>query len=454
MTADEVLERFTRQVPVAAMVRGLIEHLFAPDTLNAIPRGRELYTYTRSIAFADLVGLMTDVVFRVHPSVRAAYRHSRAARAAATLKAFYEKFSHIEPGVCRALVRRLGAPCAAIIAALDPPPAAPGGLRWRTLDGNTLAPTQRRLDGLEDTYAPLPGRALVLRDHATGLFVDVLPCPDAYTSERALVGRLGDWWQAGDVVVADSNFCTEELFRQLAAAGAYPVVRHHGSVGLHPLGPARRLGRTDTGEVREQPVRYAETGLTMRCVTVRLDRPTRAGDTEVRILTTLPAGLADGVRVADAYRDRRTIETAFQELEAAVRSEVDTLAYPPAALFGFSIGLALCNMLQVVRVALEPAAGQTAEPISGVLLGQEVATYLGGLLLLDLPDTWPQAGWDAGRMAAWLTRLAAHVDRRHYARSQRGPKRKKPFERRHQPSGHASTARIVRRHSKKNPSPP
>jgi Transposase DDE domain len=455
MTADEILERFTGQAPVAAMVRGLVGHLFAPDTLNPIPAGHELFTYTRSIAFADLVALMTDVVFRVHPSVRAAYRHSKAARAAATLKSFYEKVNHVEPAVCRALVRRLGGPCAEVIAALDPPPPAPpGSLRWRTLDGNTLAPSQRRPDGLEGTYAPLPGRALVLRDNATGLFVDVLACPDAYTNERALVGQLADWWRAGDVVAADSNFCTEELFRQTAARGAFLVARHHGSVGLHPLGPARRVGRTDAGEVWEQPVRYAGTDLAMRCVTVRLDRPTRAGDTEVRLLTLLPADRADARAVAAGYRDRRTIEAAFQELEAAVRSEVDTLAYPAAALFAFSLGLVLCNLLQVVRVALDRAAAPAAEPVSGVLLGQEVAAYLAGLLLLDAPAAWPQADWDAGRVAAWLRDRAGGVDRAHYARRRRGPKPKKPWRHRRRPSGHASTARILHRRSKNRPNAP
>lgn len=453
MTADDILARFARQAPVAAMARGLIGHLFAPDTLNAIPCGRELLTYTRSIAFADLVGLMTDVVFQVHPSVRAAYRHSRTARAVATLKSFYQKFSHIEPAVCRALVRRLGEPCADILAALGPPP--PGPLRWRTLDGNALAASQRRLDGLEDVYAPLPGQALVLRDNATGLFVDVWPCADAYANERALFGHLSDWWQAGDVVVADSNFCTEELFRQLAARGAFLLARHHGSVGLHPLGEARRVGRTGTGEVYEQPVRYAETGLAMRCVTVRLDRPTRAGDTEVRLLTMLPADRADGLAVAAAYRDRRTIESAFQELEAAVRSEVDTLAYPAAALFGFSVGLVLCNLLQVVRAALEPAvADPTPEPVSGVLLAQEIAAYLGGLLLLDLPAAWPQADWDAGRVAGWLRERARGVDRAHYARSRRGPKEKKQWQRGRRPPAHASTARILQQRSKNRPNAP
>ena len=80
MTADQLLERFVQQTPVAAMVRGLVGHLFAPETLNDIPTGVELLTYTRSIEFADLVTLMSELVFRVHPSLRAAYRQSRQAQ--------------------------------------------------------------------------------------------------------------------------------------------------------------------------------------------------------------------------------------------------------------------------------------------------------------------------------------------------------------------------------------
>jgi hypothetical protein len=308
---------------------------------------------------------------------------------------------------------------------------------------------------LEQTYAPLPGQALVLRDNATGLFVDVLPCGDAYTNERALLAELRDWWRPGDVVVADSNFCTEELFRQLAAAEAFAVIRHHGSVGLHPLGKARRMGRNDSGEIWEQPVRYAETELTMRCVSIRLDQPTRDGDSEIRVLSTLPAEAAGAGAIAEAYRGRRGIENAFQELEAAVRSEIDTLAYPQAALFGFCIGLVLCNLLQVVRVAAAATpAAPPAERISGVGMGQQIATYLGALLLLELPTSWPQGSWSVARMAAWLQGVAASIDWRRYTKSQRGPKKAKQFERGHRSSPHASVARIIKQRSKKKSNAP
>src|SRR5262245_45124692 len=96
MNGTDLLDRFSPSIPVATMVRGLIEHVFDPATLNAIPAEVELFTYTRSIEFAHLVGLRADVVFRVHPSVRAAYQKSPA-RPTATLKSVYEKLSHVEP---------------------------------------------------------------------------------------------------------------------------------------------------------------------------------------------------------------------------------------------------------------------------------------------------------------------------------------------------------------------
>jgi hypothetical protein len=42
---------------------------------------------------------------------------------------------------------------------------------------------------------------------------------------------------------------------------------------------------------------------------VALDRPTRDGDTEIHILTDLPAKVARAKAIAELYRKRWTIET-------------------------------------------------------------------------------------------------------------------------------------------------
>jgi hypothetical protein len=45
------------------------------------------------------------------------------------------------------------------------------------------------------------------------------------------------------------------------------------------------------------------------------------------------------------------VETAFQHLEAYFHSEINTLGYPKAALFGFCLALVAYNLLAVVLAA-------------------------------------------------------------------------------------------------------
>ena len=62
----------------------------------------------------------------------------------------------------------------------------------------------------------------------------------------------------------------------------------------------------------EQEVRLSEgDGEFMRGwrITVELDKPTRHGETEVHILTNLPAESANVLTIAELYRKRWTVET-------------------------------------------------------------------------------------------------------------------------------------------------
>src|SRR5262245_62160973 len=74
------------------------------------------------------------------------------------------------------------------------------------------------------------------------------------------------------------------------------------------------------------------------------------------ILTNLPARVR-AKAVARLYQKRWTIEGAFQELTVALKCEVNTLAYPKAALFGFCVALLAFNVLAVVKAALRAAHG-------------------------------------------------------------------------------------------------
>ena len=61
--------------------------------------------------------------------------------------------------------------------------------------------------------------------------------------------------------------------------------------------------------------------------------------------------------VADLYRKRWTLETAFQELEASLNGEINTLGYPKAALFAFCVALVAYNVLSAVKAALRSVHG-------------------------------------------------------------------------------------------------
>ena len=89
-----------------------------------------------------------------------------------------------------------------------------------------------------------------------------------------------------------------------------------------------------------------------------LDKPTRDGDGEIHILTNLPKKAARAKTVADLYRKRWTIETAFQELEATLDGEINTLGYPKAALFAFCVALVSYNLMSVIKAALRAVHGR------------------------------------------------------------------------------------------------
>ena len=59
--------------------------------------------------------------------------------------------------------------------------------------------------------------------------------------------------------------------------------------------------------------------------------------------------------IADLYRRRWTIETAFQELEATLQSEINTLGYPKAALFAFCVALVAYHVQSTIKAALRGA---------------------------------------------------------------------------------------------------
>ena len=63
-------------------------------------------------------------------------------------------------------------------------------------------------------------------------------------------------------------------------------------------------------------------------ITIKLDKPTRDDETMIHLVTDVPAEAADAITLAELHRSRWCIENAFQEIDQALRSEVNTLCYP------------------------------------------------------------------------------------------------------------------------------
>ena len=177
-------------------------------------------------------------------------------------------------------------------------------------------------------------------DPSLMLVTDVVLCEDGHAQERSLLGQIPEIVRAKDVWIDDRNFCTTGFLFGIARREAFSVVRQHATT-LHWefTGKKRACGRIETGKVFEQTVRLTnpDTGeiLFARRITVVLDKPTRDGDGEIHILTNLQKR-RPGRRRSEICTGSWTIETAFQELEATLDGEINTLGYPKAALFAFA----------------------------------------------------------------------------------------------------------------------
>ncbi len=254
--------------------------------------------------------------------------------------------------------------------------------------------------------------------------------------------------------MADRNFCTAEFLAELAARGACFVVRRHGNMAVRPTGDRVWVGRCDTGTVYEQPVVITTPDggeRSLRMVEVELDKPARGGDRILTVLTNLPPAV-DAVAVADIYRGRWAIETAFQELAAHFNSEINTLGYPGAALFAFAVAVTLYNAVALMRAALAVHHGATPvdEDVSGYYIGADLETTTRGMLIAIPPAHWDAfETMPAAAFAAVMVMLAGAVNMRHYKKHPRGPKRPQP-PRVHDPAHpHVSTHKLLEERKKR-----
>jgi hypothetical protein len=323
------------------------------------------------------------------------------------------------------------------------------GYRVKIIDGNCIESTEHRLEVLRAVQAgALPGKSLVVYEPAQGLVTDVFPCEDGHAQERSLFGAVLQTVAARDLWIEDRNFCTREFLCEIDSRGAFFVTREHQGLPFEILGPLRACGRTPTGEVAQQRVRVVDahgTPHVFRRLRIKLKQATRDGATRLYLLTNLPRQVS-AKRVADLYRKRWTLETAFQHLEAYFHSELNTLGYPKAALFGFCLALVAYNLLAVVLAALRGVHGEERvdQDISLYYIANEIATtYKGMMIAIPEPEWTIFYAMDLTELATIFHELAQRVRLRAFRKSPRGPKKPRPERTGSPKQGHVSTAKLL-----------
>lgn len=445
-----MFEAFVEKSPISVMVRGLLERVLSPKKLDEWYDRTVDKQYTRNLLFSSVYDLLSQVVFKIKPSVHAAYQDKEEA-IGASIVAVYDKLKGIEPHTSAELVRYSATEFTAIMDELGGrrEPWLPG-YRVKILDGNCIESTEHRIKELRDIAAgALPGKSLVVFDPALGMVIDVFPCEDGHAQERSLLTEVLPSVEAGDVWIDDRNFCVCQFLCETAKKGAFFITREHQGLPWEAVSSLLPAGRTETGELAEQRIRVIDADgkeHIFRRIRVKLKEPTRDGDTIIYILTNLPRSVAKAKKIAELYRKRWTIETAFQEVEAHLHSEINTLGYPKAALFGFCMALVAYNTLAMVFAALRSVHGDAKidQEISNYYVANEIAEVHRGMMIAIPPEHWVIfSNLSVSQLGTLLKELAAKVRLRAFRKHPRGPKKPRPKRKSDPKTPHVSTAKLL-----------
>jgi IS4 transposase len=452
MILGKAFENFVKESPLSVMLRGLLENLFTPQKLNEWYQQTAIHSYTRELLFSSVFELMQEVVFGVHPSIHAAYQNRKRENIGVSVTALYNKLNGMELTTAAALVRYSAQQTAPLVQELG---AAQKdwlpGLSIKILDGNCLEASEHRLKVLRAVAsAPLPGKSLVIFNPALGVITEVFPCEDGHTQERALLKAVQDLIQSNDLWMADRNFCVTAFLREIMDQHGFFLIRQHRQMPLREGGAFKFAGGLDSGKVFEQSV-FIENArgqsLKIRRIKLVLDQPTRDGEKEIFLLSNLSRQQAGAKKIAKLYAKRWSIETAFQQLEKNLHSEINTLAYPRAALFGFCVALVAYNLLAVILAALRGVHGQKKiqTQVSSFYLSLQFKGVYQGMMIALPPAKWKGfQRLSPAQLLLFLKDMAAHVDLQKLKKHSRGPKKvtkKRKYDKRHP---HVATSRLLK----------
>lgn len=432
----DLLERFAQAAPVAVMARASLEHIFANELLDRIFEDHARKQYTRELAFSSAFWLMVDVVTKSKPSLNSAYKSNKP-ELSVSVQSVYNKVNHTEMAVLEQL---LGATAKRISQVIGywktPEPELIPGFSSRIIDGNVLAGSEHRIKELRSTRAAaLPGRSVCFYNYESRLIDDIILDANAHAQDRSQIDAILTRVGPNEVIIGDSGLCTQKMMTGISSRKAYFILRKPANTALTRLGSPRKVGTGDTGDIYEQQAILRcedKTELRLRVITIKRFKPTSNGKMEIELLTNLPSKVK-ATRIATAYRKRWSIENVFQDLGEALATEIDTLGYPGAALFGFTIGCILQNIHSMIEHSLRITHKSTLPPtarLSRYKLALEIQSTVPGMEIAIQASSWEKS---FGRLsikefAKWLLATAKGTvveNYRTYRWSPKGPKQKR-----------------------------
>jgi len=445
---DQAIEKFSKQKPMAVMARMLIANTLSAGTLNRIFSQYRKRQFEGGLEFSAVADMMGEVVLKIHPSIHSAYVSQKVAVSANSV---YNKLQGIETQVSRGVVKETAAKMMAIVDKLQSvlPPML-SGYRTKIVDGNHLRRTDRRIGELRElNVAPLPGHSLVVYDPQYKMAIDMFPCECGHASERTLLPLLLETIEKDDLLIMDRNFCAIHFLFSLVQKRAKFIIRQHGQMPFGLKGVRGRIGEIETGIVYEQTLQCEDQSgnrNNFRRITVHLFEPTRDGDVEIHVITNLPKKIS-AMTVANLYRNRWQIETAFQNMAENLEGEIETLGYPKAALFCFCMALVNFNLFSVIRSTVEAVHGEeAANNLSIYYATNEIASATDGMAVVIQNKDWAQkyADLTPTQIARELKSIAKSINLKKYKKNKWKPKNKSKPKQDKTNRKHASTYKILR----------
>lgn len=447
MSGKSIMDRFVEKNPLAVMTRCIAQSLMG-EKLDRVFEKNRSRQYDDTIKFSTVAISMGEIALGTVQNRNQAYRKYKDELRASAV-AYYRKVNRTEPAVSEAVVRYSAEQAANLLAQLDFQAwEVLPGYRCFSLDGNHLQKTQKRLKETRGLCAaPLPGTVVGRFDHQNGLFDQAYLLEDGHAQESTVLDRVLEDLSRNDLVIADRHFCIVWFMLKLAARCGVFVIRQHGRLKGKLRGKRRFIGKIASGRVYEQMLEISEGGetLVVRRITIELTEPTRDGDTEIHVLSNVPAKDADACVLGELYHDRWEIENAFYVLTMTLNCESPSNGYPRCALFQFCMAMFAYNCRQVLLAALYAEHEQEAvQRMSQYQVAVDIVSPMEGMLTAIPNDEWTElTPKRADGIARFLRNVSRRVDVTSYRKSVRGPKKPPPKRIRCKAGTHVSTQRLL-----------